>query len=63
MLASARAKVTELIAALNLPEVRVNDMPTIMSGYDERVQAYLEFQNELQQTVVCSRHGGTWALR
>jgi hypothetical protein len=52
MLASAQAKVTELIVALNLPEVRVNDMPTIMSGYDERVLNYLDFQKDLQTTVV-----------
>ena len=52
MYAFAKNKLQELVAALNLPEVRVGNIPTILSAFDERVAEFLSQRREIKASLV-----------
>ncbi|EDQ93119.1 uncharacterized protein MONBRDRAFT_22551 [Monosiga brevicollis MX1] len=51
MYAFAKNKLQELVAALNLPEVRVGNIPTILSAFDERVAEFLSQRREIKASL------------
>lgn len=57
-------KIAELVQALNLPEARPNDIPTMLSAYDTRCSEWSDLERGLRSDLVSrstASHDFNWS--